>query len=173
MKNVTASDAQRAAELARLPLSVRSIVVHPDLIADPAPYRALGRRLVIENMDNRKAGGRFVSELEPLFAALPEAGKPPSPEDLPDYLEKLDAEVEKLKADVDARRAEAEVEHKPDLLAFDRVVRGGSWDGSAFVDLVEDVYRDEGDPRRSAVVWLQRIEWRVLFESCARGAVGR
>ena len=71
------------------------------------------------------------------------------------------------------RRAEADVEHKPDLLAFDRVVRGGSWDGSAFVDLVEDVYRDEANPRRSAVVWLQRIEWQVLFESCAKAAVGR
>lgn len=67
-------------------------------------------------------------------------------------------------------RAEADVEHKPDLLAFDRVVRGGSWDGSAFVDLVEDVYQDESDPRRGAVVWLQRIEWRVLFEACAQAA---
>jgi hypothetical protein len=71
------------------------------------------------------------------------------------------------------KRAEAEVEHKPDLLAFDRVLRGGSWDGSAFVDLVEDVHRDENDPRRSAVVRLQRIEWQVLFESCARAAAGR
>jgi sugar phosphate isomerase/epimerase len=67
-------DASRAAELARLPLGVRSIVVHPDLIEDPAPYRALGRRLVIENMDDRKADGRTVQELAPLFAALPEAG---------------------------------------------------------------------------------------------------
>jgi|SRR3954470_22292894 hypothetical protein len=72
-----------------------------------------------------------------------------------------------------SKHAEAEVEHKPDLLAFDRVVRGGTWDGSAFVDLVEDVYRDEADPRRSAVVRLQRIEWQVLFESCAKAAAGR
>jgi hypothetical protein len=69
--------------------------------------------------------------------------------------------------------AAAEVEHKPELLAFDRVVRGGSWDGSAFVDRVEDVYQDESDPRFSAVVRLQRIEWRVLFEHCALAATGR
>ena len=67
-------DVQRAAELARLPLSVRSIVVHPDLIEDPAPYRALGRRLVLENMDDRKADGRTAQELAPLFEELPEAG---------------------------------------------------------------------------------------------------
>src|SRR5215212_10066917 len=49
------SDAECAAAVARLPLSVRSVVVHPDLIVDPAPWRALGRRVVVENMDNRKA----------------------------------------------------------------------------------------------------------------------
>jgi hypothetical protein len=74
VKGVAASDAGRTQELAALPLSVRSIVVHPDLIEDPAPYRALGRRLVIENMDDRKADGRTAQELAPLFAALPEAG---------------------------------------------------------------------------------------------------
>ena len=74
VKGVTASDAERVADLARLPLSVRSIVVHPDLIVDPAPYRALGGRVVIENMDARKAGGRYVAELAPLFAELPQAG---------------------------------------------------------------------------------------------------
>jgi hypothetical protein len=74
VKGVLESDAERAAVLARLPLTIRSIVVHPDLIEDPAPYRALGRRLVIENMDDRKAGGRTAAELAPFFAALPEAG---------------------------------------------------------------------------------------------------
>ena len=70
----TPSSAERAAALLRLPLTVRSIVVHPDLIGDPAPYRALGRRLVIENMDDRKTGGRTAGELAPLFRELPEAG---------------------------------------------------------------------------------------------------
>jgi hypothetical protein len=74
VKGDLGSDAARAAALAALPHPVRSIVVHPDVIADPAPYRALGRRLVIENMDDRKAGGRTADELARLFAALPEAG---------------------------------------------------------------------------------------------------
>src|SRR4051794_128609 len=74
VKGVLESDAQRAAVLARLPRTIRSIVVHPDLIEDPEPYRALGRRLVIENMDDRKGGGRTAAELAPFFAALPEAG---------------------------------------------------------------------------------------------------
>jgi hypothetical protein len=68
------SDAERAAAVSRLPLGVRSVVVHPDLILDPAPWRALGRRIVIENMDDRKDGGRTAAELAPLFAELPEAG---------------------------------------------------------------------------------------------------
>ena len=68
------SDEERAAAVARLPLGVRSIVVHPDLIVDPAPWRALGRRIVVENMDDRKADGRTAAELAPLFAELPEAG---------------------------------------------------------------------------------------------------
>jgi hypothetical protein len=74
VKGVTQTDDERARELMRLPLAVRSVVVHPDLIGDPAPYRALGRRLVIENMDDRKAVGRTAAELAPLFAELPEAG---------------------------------------------------------------------------------------------------
>jgi hypothetical protein len=74
VKGVTEPDARCAEELMRLPLSVRSIVVHPDLIVDAAPYRALGRRLVVENMDDRKFAGRTAAELAPLFDELPEAG---------------------------------------------------------------------------------------------------
>ena len=74
VKGVSGSDAERAAALARLPLFVRSIIVHPDLITDPAPYRALGRRIVVENMDVRKDDGRTAAELAPLLAELPEAG---------------------------------------------------------------------------------------------------
>jgi hypothetical protein len=68
------SDAERAAAVAGLPLGVRSVVVHPDLIVDPAPWRALGRRVLVENMDDRKAAGRTAEELAPLLAELPEAG---------------------------------------------------------------------------------------------------
>jgi hypothetical protein len=62
------------AALAALPASVDAIVVHPDLMEEPARYAAIGRRLVIENMDDRKPRGRTADELAPLFAALPGAG---------------------------------------------------------------------------------------------------
>lgn len=39
------------------------IVMHPDTIEDPVPYRALGRKLLLENMDARKSDGRTAEEL--------------------------------------------------------------------------------------------------------------
>jgi hypothetical protein len=60
--------------LSRLPACVDAIVVHPDVIDDPGEYRRLGARLVLENMDTRKAGGRTADELAPYFTALPDAG---------------------------------------------------------------------------------------------------
>lgn len=68
------TDVERVDALRALPAWVPSIVVHPDLIQDPAPWRTLGRRLVVENMDARKRTGRTVAELTPLMASLPEAG---------------------------------------------------------------------------------------------------
>jgi hypothetical protein len=62
------------AELARLPRWIDAIVVHPDVIRDPANYAPLGRRLVLENMDKRKGDGRNVEELQGFFDRLPEAG---------------------------------------------------------------------------------------------------
>lgn len=62
------------AALAGLPAFVDAIVVHPDLIEDPAAYRPLGFRLVLENMDSRKASGHHGEELEALFEELPDAG---------------------------------------------------------------------------------------------------
>jgi hypothetical protein len=49
----------------------------------------------------------------------------------------------------------------------------GSWDAFAFVDLVEEVYEKPGDPRREIAVSLQQMEWRALFDYCARQACGR
>ncbi|MEM7048693.1 MAG: hypothetical protein AAF604_03500 [Acidobacteriota bacterium] len=49
------------------------LVVHPDMVRDPSLWTPLGHRLCLENMDRRKAVGRTVGELEPLFEALPEA----------------------------------------------------------------------------------------------------
>jgi hypothetical protein len=60
-------------QLAELPVWVRSIVAHPDAISNPDAYRSLGTRLVLENMDDRKATGRTADEIEPFFEALPDA----------------------------------------------------------------------------------------------------
>lgn len=60
--------------LVELPLWVRSVVTHPDALSNLAPYRALGTRLVLENMDDRKITGRVGEELETFFEELPDAG---------------------------------------------------------------------------------------------------
>lgn len=60
-------------QLCELPLEVRSVVLHPDVISDISVLRRLGTRAVIENMDDRKDTGRTVEELKPVFEALPEA----------------------------------------------------------------------------------------------------
>ncbi|HEV7839328.1 MAG TPA: hypothetical protein VGO75_14770 [Gemmatimonadaceae bacterium] len=59
--------------LSRLPLEW-PVVVHPDLIHEPAIWAAMGSRLCLENMDLRKRTGRTVDEMRAAFAALPEAG---------------------------------------------------------------------------------------------------
>jgi Xylose isomerase-like TIM barrel len=74
VKHRQMSEEELVARLADLPPWVDAIVVHPDVMDVPARYARLGSALVIENMDSRKAAGRTVEELEPLFAALPEAG---------------------------------------------------------------------------------------------------
>jgi hypothetical protein len=48
------------------------VVVHPDTLHDPRPWRPFGAQLCIENMDARKPG-RTVQELLPVFARLPRA----------------------------------------------------------------------------------------------------
>ena len=49
------------------------LVLHPDAISDFSLWRAFGRFLCIENMDNRKTIGRTQRELEALFGLLPDA----------------------------------------------------------------------------------------------------
>jgi hypothetical protein len=49
------------------------IVVHPEILRTPSLWRQLGRRICIENMDNRKTTGRTVGELSVLFEVFPEA----------------------------------------------------------------------------------------------------
>jgi hypothetical protein len=57
------------------PLAARGfhIVAHPDTIHTSDKWQVLGPHLLIENMDKRKPVGRTVHELEPFFAALPQA----------------------------------------------------------------------------------------------------
>jgi len=50
------------------------IVMHPDAIRRPERWRALGDRLLIENMDQRKPIGRTADELSMVFKRLPDAG---------------------------------------------------------------------------------------------------
>jgi hypothetical protein len=49
------------------------IIVHPELLKTRELWRSLGSRLCLENMDNRKTGGRTVREVHDLFHAFPEA----------------------------------------------------------------------------------------------------
>lgn len=73
-KNRAMPEPDLVALLSGLAPLVNAIVMHPDTVADPESYRALGRKLVLENMDARKPDGRTVEELTAWFGELPEAG---------------------------------------------------------------------------------------------------
>ncbi len=49
------------------------VIVHPDAIGDYGCWSDFGKLLCIENMDKRNKAGRRVDEIEPYFAALPDA----------------------------------------------------------------------------------------------------
>lgn len=74
VKQREAAEGDMVSWLAELPANIDSIVTHPDTIEDPVSYRALGSRLVIENMDARKTVGRTADELAAVFDQLPDAG---------------------------------------------------------------------------------------------------
>ena len=57
--------------------------------------------------------------------------------------------------------------------AYLRLTAGGQWNGSAFVDLVEQIHRSPDDPRQALAISLQQLEWRMLFDHCTRAALGR
>jgi hypothetical protein len=73
-KGLRLPEPELVALLASLPPHVDAVVVHPDKLVDPAAWRPLGHRLVLENMDGRKPVGQRPEQLGALFAALPEAG---------------------------------------------------------------------------------------------------
>lgn len=73
-KQLSMPEDELVGRLLALPAAVDAVVVHPDVLEDPTRFAALGRMVVLENMDSRKADGRTAAELEPYFAALPDAG---------------------------------------------------------------------------------------------------
>jgi len=60
--------------LSRLAPKAHAFVMHPDTIENFGLYRNLRHKLLLENMDARKADGRTREELEGAFDELPEAG---------------------------------------------------------------------------------------------------
>ena len=60
--------------LDRLPLGIETVVVHPDTLGPGDELAALGSRVVVENMDGRKAFGQTPDELAEVFTRLPDAG---------------------------------------------------------------------------------------------------
>jgi hypothetical protein len=62
------------ASLVRLVAGADALVMHPDTISDAEPFLALGRTLVLENMDAGKRDGCTVEQLARWFERLPEAG---------------------------------------------------------------------------------------------------
>jgi len=60
--------------LSREAINTFAIVIHPDVLHTPSKWRQFGRRLLVENMDDRKTTGRTADELDIVFKELPEAG---------------------------------------------------------------------------------------------------
>jgi len=61
------------------------------------------------------------------------------------------------------------INQQPADKSFLRLIRDG-WDPNVFVDLAESLHHQPNDPRHPAIVALQRIEWRLLFDHCTRAA---
>lgn len=72
-KGWDATPAVLAAALGALPAFVEGIVLHPETLGEAGPFRGLGARLRLENMDARKPDARTVAELTRYFDALPDA----------------------------------------------------------------------------------------------------
>jgi hypothetical protein len=66
-------------------------------------------------------------------------------------------------------RASALINPLPADKSLLRLVYKG-WSPEAFVDLVEQVHQAPEDPRYGTLVALQQLEWRALFDHCAREA---
>jgi len=73
-KQLQADEERLVAELCEVARYADAVVMHPDTIERPELFRPLGRKLLLENMDDRKSTGRTPVELAAAFSALPEAG---------------------------------------------------------------------------------------------------
>lgn len=72
-KGVRGNDEEMCALLTQLPEWIERIVLHPDIVSTWAPWRSLGSRLAVENMDRRKGFGCTPDELQDVFSRLPDA----------------------------------------------------------------------------------------------------
>jgi len=66
-------------------------------------------------------------------------------------------------------QAAALINPRPADKSLLRLVLTG-WNPDAFVDLVEQLHDNPGDPRHGVAVALQRLEWKTLFDHCVRAA---
>lgn len=64
------------------------------------------------------------------------------------------------------------INHLPADKSLLRLLRGG-WDPDALVDLAQELDRNPDPSRLQTFAAIQNIEWRLLFEHCARNAVGQ
>jgi sugar phosphate isomerase/epimerase len=73
-KQLQADEEKLVAGLLEVARYADAVVMHPDTIERLELFRPLGRKLLLENMDDRKPTGRTPAELEEAFSELPEAG---------------------------------------------------------------------------------------------------
>ena len=73
-KELGGDEERLVAALVSVAVYANAVVMHPDTIDQLDRFRPLGRKLLLENMDYRKSGGRTPVELQEAFSELPEAG---------------------------------------------------------------------------------------------------
>jgi hypothetical protein len=66
-------EAKIAESLGELADHVAGFIVHSEAIMDPAPWRALGPKVLVENADGRKRTGRTLDEFQRVMDRLPDA----------------------------------------------------------------------------------------------------
>jgi len=72
-RRVQFSERQLVERLEEITAHVAGVVVHPDVIDDPAEWRRIEASVFLENMDQRKRCARTAREMQPYFDSLPRA----------------------------------------------------------------------------------------------------